>query len=183
MVHLLIDYESLQPNPLEDWIDKETRVTVFVGAHQHRIPFELASAMQALGKRGRYVKVKHTGKNALDFQLMFYLGELVGQDPGATYRIVSKDTGFDALIDDLRARGLAVERLSLEPAKGQGERRSLADAGNSAASEKPPSRRRVPGPAPAGGKGMRPRRGQSLEQTTDPVTDVGHEEGSASPRL
>lgn len=183
MVHLLIDYESLQPNPLEDWVDKETRVTVFVGAHQHRIPFELAAAMQTLGKRGRYVKVKHTGKNALDFQLMFHLGELVGQDPNATYRIVSKDTGFDALIEDLRARGVAVERLSLEPAKGQGERRSRADSGHSAASERPASRRRVPEPAPAGGKGIRHQRDQSPEQTTDPVMDVGHEEGSASPRL
>ncbi|NCA73044.1 MAG: NYN domain-containing protein, partial [Sphingobacteriia bacterium] len=89
--------------------------TVFVGAHQHRLPFDLVAAMQALGARGRYIKLRHTGKNLLDFHLAFHLGELVARDPEATYRIVSKDGGFDALIADLQARGLAVERLRMEP--------------------------------------------------------------------
>lgn len=72
--------------------------------------------MQALGARGRYIKLRHIGKNLLDFHLAFHLGELVARNPEANYRIVSKDGGFDALIADLQTRGLAVERLRLEPA-------------------------------------------------------------------
>ncbi|NCA91035.1 MAG: NYN domain-containing protein [Gammaproteobacteria bacterium] len=115
MIHILIDYESIQPRHLETWADEDTHVTVFVGAHRNRLPFDLVAAMQALGKRGRYVKLRHTGKNLLDFHLAFHLGELVARNPEATYRIVSKDGGFDALIEDLKARGLAVERLRVEP--------------------------------------------------------------------
>ena len=91
-------------------------MTVSVGAHQHRLPFDLVAAMQALGAWGRYIKLRHTGKNLLDFHLAFHLGELVARKPAATYRIVSKDGGFDALIEDLQARGLAIEHLRLEPA-------------------------------------------------------------------
>lgn len=115
MIHFLIDYESIQPRHLETWADEDTHVTVFVGAHQERLPFDLVAAMQALGARARYVKIGRAGKNALDFHLAFHLGELVARNPEATYRIVSKDGGFDALIADLQARGLAVERLRVEP--------------------------------------------------------------------
>lgn len=119
MIHVLIDYESIQPRDLEAWADDDTRVTVFVGVHQHRLPFDFAAAMQALGGRGRYVKVQRGGKNALDFHLACHLGELIAQDPRATYRVVSKDGGFDALIEYLQARGLAVERLVLESPGGE----------------------------------------------------------------
>lgn len=128
MIHILIDFESIQPRHLEAWADDDTRVTVFVGAHQHRIPFELAAAMQALGARGRYVKLHRAGKNLLDFHLAFHLGELIARDPEARYQIVSKDSGFDALIEDLQARGLAVERLCLEPDTAQGERCTTAES-------------------------------------------------------
>lgn len=74
MIHILIDYESIQPRHLETWADEDTHVTVFVGAHQHRLPFDLVAAMQALGARGRYVKLRHTGKNLLDFHLAFISG-------------------------------------------------------------------------------------------------------------
>ncbi|QVL48274.1 MAG: hypothetical protein KFB96_22055 [Thiocapsa sp.] len=100
----------------EDTADEDTHVTVFVGAHQHRLPFDLVAAMQALGARGRYIKLRHIGKNLLDFHLAFHLGELVARNPEATYRIVSEDGGFDALIEDFQARDLAVERLRVEPA-------------------------------------------------------------------
>jgi hypothetical protein len=67
--------------------------------------------MQALGGRGRYIKVKAPGKNALDFHLSFHLGELTNQEPDCTYWIISKDSGYDPLIEHLQARGLAVERV------------------------------------------------------------------------
>ncbi len=114
MIHLLIDYESIQPRHLETRADEDTHVTVFVGAHQERIPFDLVAAMQAIGSRARYVKIARAGKNALDFHLAFYLGELAAHDPTATFRVMSRDGGFDVLIAHLQARGLTVERLRVE---------------------------------------------------------------------
>ena len=65
---------------------------------------------EALGECARYVKIGATGRNALDFHLAFSLGELVLEDPGGAFRIVSKDSGFDSLIAHLQVRGLDVER-------------------------------------------------------------------------
>jgi alkylation response protein AidB-like acyl-CoA dehydrogenase len=129
MIHILIDYESIQPRHLETWADEDTHVTVFVGAHQERLPFDFVAAMQALGARARYVKVARAGKNALDFHLALYLGELAARDPTATFRVMSRDGGFDALIEHLQARGLAVERLRVE----------LAPAGDVHGSEEMPA--------------------------------------------
>ncbi|MEA3643993.1 MAG: PIN domain-containing protein [Lamprobacter sp.] len=112
--HYLIDYESIQPRQLEDGIDSDTTITLFIGPHQHRLPIELVMRMQALGERGRYVKIERAGKNALDFHLAFYLGELASRDPQACYRILSKDSGFDSLIEHLQARGLDSARLECE---------------------------------------------------------------------
>ena len=114
MIHVLIDFESIQPRHLEIWAHQDTHVTVFVGAHQERLPFDLVAAMQALGSRARYVKIGRAGKNALDFHLAFYLGELAARDPTASFRVMSRDGGFDVLIEHLQARGLAVERISNE---------------------------------------------------------------------
>ena len=114
MIHLLIDYESIQPRHLETWADKDTHVTVFVGAHQDGLPCDFVAELQALGSRARYVKIARAGKNALDFHLAFYLGELAARDPTATFRVMSRVGGFDALIAHLLARGLAVERISSE---------------------------------------------------------------------
>ncbi len=62
MIHLLIDYESIQPRHLETRAEDDTHVTVFVGAHQERLPFDFVAAMQALGARARYVKIGRAGK-------------------------------------------------------------------------------------------------------------------------
>jgi hypothetical protein len=50
-IHILIDYESIQPRHLETRADADTRVTVFVGAHQERLPFDVVAALPARGLR------------------------------------------------------------------------------------------------------------------------------------
>jgi hypothetical protein len=84
------------------------KVLVFVGASQAKIPFELAAAMQRLGDDAQYVKIGGNGKNALDFHLAFYVGELVAKDPEAYFHILSKDTGFDPLIKRLKTRKVRI---------------------------------------------------------------------------
>ena len=66
--------------------------------------------MQQLGQNAWYVKVSGSGKNALDFHLAFYLGELLAKDPNAYFHIISKDTGFDPLIRHLKARKVKIQR-------------------------------------------------------------------------
>jgi hypothetical protein len=108
--HVLIDFENVQPKNLSLLLDKGYRVYVFVGEHQTKLPFELVDAMQQLGDAARYIKIAGQGRNALDFHVAFYLGELVREDPNGYFHVISRDTGFDPLIKHLRRRGIEAHR-------------------------------------------------------------------------
>lgn len=108
--YVLIDLENVQPKNLEILSNHPFKVFVFVGASQAKISFELAAAMQHLGDDAQYVKIGGNGKNALDFHLAFYVGELVAKDPESYFHIISKDTGFDPLIKHLKARKVRIQR-------------------------------------------------------------------------
>jgi hypothetical protein len=93
------------------------KLKVFVGATQNKLPFELATAVQRMGQRAEYVKISGVGPNALDFHIAYYIGRLSCGDPDAFFHIISKDSGFDPLIQHLKnqkifcARWQALEHI------------------------------------------------------------------------
>lgn len=107
---LLIDYENVQPKCLEGLDPASWRVVVFVGAKQTRVPFEFAAALQALGTAAEYRQVCGSGRNALDFHIAFEMGRLAESNPKACFCVISKDTGFDPLITQMRNDGIAAQR-------------------------------------------------------------------------
>src|SRR5262249_48607087 len=58
------------------------------------------------------IDIEGHGKNALDFHIAFYLGEYLARDRDTQCVILSKDTGFDPLIDHLKKRGFNVRRTA-----------------------------------------------------------------------
>jgi len=108
--YVLIDYENVQPKNLELLASDEFKVLVFVGQNQAKIPFDLADSMQLLGKNARYVQISGNGQNALDFHIAYYIGELAASEPDALFHIISKDKGFDPLINHLKERRIRVHR-------------------------------------------------------------------------
>lgn len=109
--YVLIDYESVQPEKLSALRQDHFRVVVFVGAHQNKIPYETAAALQQMGSNADYVKISGAGPNALDFHIAFYIGQLAAKEPEAYFHIVSKDTGFDPLISHLKTRKIRALRV------------------------------------------------------------------------
>ena len=108
--YVLIDFENVHPKNLELLTKHPFEVFVFVGASQTKVPFDLADSMQLLGTSARYIKISGNGQNALDFHIAFYVGELAGKDPDAHFHIISKDKGFDPLIQHLKGRGVRIQR-------------------------------------------------------------------------
>ena len=108
--YILIDFENVQPKNLELLSKHPFEVLVFVGANQSKVPYDLAEAMQRLGKNAQYIKITGTKKDALDFHIAFYVGELAAKNPTAYFHIVSKDTGFDPLIKHLKVRKIHIQR-------------------------------------------------------------------------
>jgi len=87
------------------------RIKIFVGKNQPKVPVELANAMQSFGPAAEYIQITGSGSNALDFHIAFYIGRLASEHPGATFVIISKDTGFDPLIKHLVELKIECKRL------------------------------------------------------------------------
>jgi hypothetical protein len=102
--YVLIDYESVQPSQLELLNRDDFVAYVFVGKAQAKLSFETVTAIQNLGERAKYIKISGAGPNALDFHIAYYIGQISTADPEAFFHIISKDKGFDPLIEHLRER-------------------------------------------------------------------------------
>jgi len=109
--YVLIDYENVQPEEMDALEKEHFSVIVFVGANQAKVTFEVASVLQRMGDRASYIKISGSGKNALDFHIAYYLGKLSEKEPDAFFYIVSKDTGFDLLVEHLKAKKVSVGRV------------------------------------------------------------------------
>lgn len=104
-VHYLIDYEnvreeglsSIQPGSLDDII------YLFYTVNAAKISLD---ALAGLAANLRIIKVP-AGKQSLDMHLVSYLGYLVARyGAGDSYVVVSKDTGFDGVIDFWKSMGI-----------------------------------------------------------------------------
>jgi hypothetical protein len=109
--YVLVDFENIQPSSLEALEHDHFKLLVFVGANQAKVPFETVASVQQLGARAVYVKITGNGPNALDFHIAYYIGKLAATEPTAYFHIISNDTGFDPLIQHLKAAGICVGRV------------------------------------------------------------------------
>lgn len=108
--YVLIDYENVQPEVLSVLNNEHFKVIVFVGANQTKVTFEAAAALQQMGSKAEYIKISGNGSNALDFHIAFYIGQLAAIDPTAYFHIISRDTGFDPLIQHLKVKKVFAAR-------------------------------------------------------------------------
>ena len=106
----VVDFENVQD--VGDLVLlKDVDVKILVGKSQNKIPIDTVQTLQKLGNALEWVKVPGQGKNALDFFVAFYLGKYIEEGKYGHYRVISKDTGYDPLIEYLRINGTDVQRL------------------------------------------------------------------------
>ena len=103
---VLVDFENIQRIRASVLKGGPVKIRVFLGEHQSNVPLETARALQRFGSDVEYIQIDGTGKNALDFHIAYYIGCLAAENPGASFQIVSKDTGFDPLVRHLKTRGI-----------------------------------------------------------------------------
>jgi hypothetical protein len=108
--YVLIDFENVQPESLAVLNSEQFNVKVFVGATQKNVTIKFAKALQSMGDRAEYIEISGTGKNALDFHIAFYIGQLAAKDETAYFHIISEDKGFDPLIKHLKENNIFAAR-------------------------------------------------------------------------
>lgn len=109
-VHLLVDWENVQPkgDELKALVPQGTDVWLFHGPHQSVDP---AGHQQVYGS-AQVTRVPRTGagRNALDFQLAYYVGYISARQPEGTFVVVSNDQGYEPMLEHARELGFDAQR-------------------------------------------------------------------------
>ncbi len=115
----LIDFENISMGGLTgiDQLTADDQILLFYSEMANKISIDLHLQLERCPAKREYFCVKTGRKNALDFQLATHLGYLIATHPKTHYAIVSKDEGFNALVDFWEQRNCHVHRcVNLTPA-------------------------------------------------------------------
>ena len=110
MNHIFVDYENVQAIAPEIFVSKTVRLTLLLGAQKTKLEAALVEKLFRHAASVELIKLEMSGKNALDFALVYYLGRAVAAEPTDYFHIVSKDKGYDPLIEHLRRGKIRVRR-------------------------------------------------------------------------
>lgn len=111
--YIFVDFESVQEIDLALIEGKPVKVFLFFGAQQNKVSVELMMQVHRFHDQLEMIKLEHTGKNALDFVLTHHLSLQTKAIPDGYYHVLSRDKGFDALVDHLKGRGILAARAEV----------------------------------------------------------------------
>ena len=108
--HILVDFENVQKIDLAVIGSEAVSFTLLVGPRQTKLPVPMVQKFLEHPDLVEVVQLASAGRNALDFTLAYYLGRAVAADPAGSFHIVSKDKGYDPLIEHLRSKQIHARR-------------------------------------------------------------------------
>ena len=110
MSHVFVDYENVHEVDPAVIGARSVSLTLLLGARQTKLDAALVEKLLEHAASVQLVRLTTSGENALDFALAYYVGRAAVADPTGHFHIVSKDTGFDPLIEHLRSRHIHAHR-------------------------------------------------------------------------
>lgn len=108
--HVFVDFENVHEVDHSVIGSKATSVTLFLGAKNTKLDVSLVEKLLEHAASVQLVRLTSSGKNALDFTLAYYVGRAAITDPTGYFHIISKDAGFDPLIQHLKSRHIRAHR-------------------------------------------------------------------------
>ena len=108
--HVFIDFENVHEFDLGVIGARTVSLTLLAGAKQTKLSAALVEKLLQHAASVQLVRLASSGKNALDFTLAYYVGRAAAADPGGYFHIISRDTGFDPLVDHLNSRSIRAWR-------------------------------------------------------------------------
>jgi hypothetical protein len=108
--HVFVDLENVKSIDAAVIGGKHLRLHVFLGPQNKKLDVEVVEKLLENAQAVQLIRIATVGRNALDFVLAYHLGQAVLTDPKGYFHIVSKDAGFDALVDLLKSRHVKVKR-------------------------------------------------------------------------
>jgi len=114
MAVFMIDYENVSVSGLEglEHLTVDDIVYIFYTENADRLTFSAHRRLLECAAQIRYYKAETGSKNALDFQIVTYLGYLIRENSSAVYHLVTKDSGFDSVINFWKKQDVQVSRIA-----------------------------------------------------------------------
>lgn len=116
--YYLVDSENVNDNwlMLLDLANEEDEIIIFYTKNSPHMSY--MSVVKLLGNTRRKITFEecYEGNNALDFQLISYMGYLMSEaslHDGTEYIVMSNDTGFDAAVKFWKRKGFLVRRVNV----------------------------------------------------------------------
>lgn len=108
----LIDHENTGDAGLNGikMLTKEDRVVIFYGATESKINIEIFAQISNSKAKVKVYRSEKISKNYLDFWLSTYVGYAIGKKKVENITIISKDHGYDAVIDFWGQNGIQISR-------------------------------------------------------------------------
>ena len=110
LTYVFVDFENVHQIDFSVMGSNPVHFTLLVGAKQPRMDVALVEQLLENADVVELVRLTSSGKDALDFALAYYLGRAAVGDPTGYFYLVSKDKGFDPLIEHLRSRRIRAHR-------------------------------------------------------------------------
>ncbi len=108
--YIFVDYENVHDVDLALMDGKPVVVELVLGEQHKNLPVSMVERLLARHAQIKLVKAGKSGRNALDFVLAYRVGVVSAADPKGFFHIVSRDTGFDALVAHLKLNGILARR-------------------------------------------------------------------------
>jgi hypothetical protein len=108
--HVFVDFENVQDVDPAVIGNKTVRFTLLVGPRQTRLAVSLVEKLLEHADSVQLVRLASSGRNALDFVLAYYVGRAVAANPTGAFHIVSKDRGYNPLIEHLQNKHIRARR-------------------------------------------------------------------------
>lgn len=108
--HVFVDFENVHQVAPAAIGGKGVSFTLLMGARQTKLDAALVEKLLEHAASVQLVRLGSSGRNALDFALAYYVGRAVAADPAGFFHIISKDAGYDPLIEHLRSRHIRARR-------------------------------------------------------------------------
>ena len=108
--HVFVDFENVHEIALAVIGSKAVSFTLLLGPRQTKLEVSLVEKLLEHATSVQLVRLASAGRNALDFTLAYYVGRAVAADPTGLFHIVSKDTGYDPLVEHLRSKHIRARR-------------------------------------------------------------------------
>lgn len=114
MGYYFVDYENVKTTGLNgiNKLEQNDKVCILYSENADTLTFGLHKRINESKATITYQKVEVGSKNALDFQLVTFLGYEIANSNGEKYYIVSKDSGFNSVCNYWKRRRIDISLVA-----------------------------------------------------------------------